>query len=127
MVTKPLALGPMPTTRPERRGSQLALAGSLPAAVDLSRIAAGMTHETLGDRLGYTRAHVTMLQTGKRHWTADAILKVCRVTGDKTTIRWLCKRAGGAFVALSPAEQRLAEAEAEREEAAREVERERAA
>lgn len=117
----------MPTVRPERRGAQLALAGSLPAAVDLSRITAGMTHETLADRLGYSRAHVTMLQTGKRRWTADAILKVCRVTGDKTTIRWLCKKAGGSFVAMSAEEQRLAELDQEREEVLQRIAQQEAA
>jgi transcriptional regulator with XRE-family HTH domain len=120
----------MSATRREgkpRSDRDMALAESLPAAVDISRIAAGMTHEALADRLGVSRAHITMLQTGKRRWTADAILKVCRVTGDKATIQWLCRKAGGSFVPMSPAEQRLAEAEAEREEAAREVEKERAA
>lgn len=117
-MTGHLFRSPMATTRPERRRPEreLALAGTLPAAVDLSRIAAGMTHEALADRLGYSRAHVTMLQTGKRRWTADAILKVCRVTGDKTTIQWLCKRAGGSFLPMSKEEQRLAEIDAEREE-----------
>lgn len=115
------------TRREAKPRHDMALASSLPAAVDMSRIAAGLTHEGLADRLGYSRAYITMLQTHKRRWTAEAILKVCRVTGDKATIQWLCRKAGGSFVPMSAAEQRLAELDAEREEAAREVEKERAA
>lgn len=123
-MTGALFRSPMATNRPERKRSarELALAGSLPAAVDLSRIAAGMTHESLADRLGYSRAHVTMLQGGKRRWSADAILKVCRVTGDKTTIHWLCKRAGGTFTPMSKEEQRLAEIDQERAELLEQIE-----
>ena len=90
----------MPVTRREqkpRSERDMALAESLPAAVDISRIAAGLTHEGLAERLGYSRAHITMLQAHKRRWTAEAILKVCRVTGDHTPIHWLCERAGGTF------------------------------
>lgn len=120
----------MSATRREgklRSDKDMALASSLPAAVDISRIAAGMTHETLADRLGVSRAHITMLQTGKRRWTAEAILKVCRVTGDKATIQWLCRKAGGSFAPMSVAEQRLAEIEQERQELEQAIERERAA
>lgn len=118
-MTEPLFRSPMPVTRREakpRTDRDMALAASLPAAVDISRIAAGLTHEALGERLGYTRSHITMLQAHKRRWTCEAILKVCRVTGDKATIQWLCKRAGGTFVPMSAEEQRLAELDAEREE-----------
>ena len=120
----------MPVTRREakpRSDRDMALAESLPAAVDISRIAAGLTHEGLADRLGYSRAHITMLQAHKRRWTAEAILKVCRVTGDKATIQWLCRKAGGSFVPMSAEEQRLAELDQEREEVLQRIEAERAA
>lgn len=60
----------------------------------MARISSGMTHEALADRLGYSRAHITMLQCHKRRWTAEAIIKVCRVTGDMTPIQWLASQLG---------------------------------
>lgn len=113
-MTRPLALTPREVHPPRATRSQreVSLAGTMEGAVDMARIRGGYTHETLGARLGYSRAGVTMFQTRKRLWNYRALVDLMRVTGDLGPLQWMAAQIG-AQVSADPREQRRAKLRAE--------------
>lgn len=92
--------------------ADMALCQSITHAVYLALRHAQMTQEEAAERLAVTGGYMSMLMTGKRHWSEDKIRRLMTITGSMAPLQWLCASVGAQLYA-DPVETRKAALRAE--------------
>lgn len=80
----------------------------------VSLIHSGHSQEYIAERMGITPGYLSMLLSGKRHWTADVRRRFSRVTGSLATFQWDAMQ-DGLEVYYDAKQVALAQLEAERQ------------
>lgn len=92
--------------------SEMALCNSMTQAAYLAIRHARLTQDEAADRLCVTAGYLSMLLTGKRHWSEDKLRRLMTITGSMAPLQWLCISVG-ALLFVDPVETRKAQLRAE--------------
>lgn len=92
--------------------SEMALCTSMTQAAYLAIRHARLTQDEAAERLCVTAGYLSMLLTGKRHWSEDKLRRLMTITGSMAPAQWLCASVGAALY-VDPVETRKAALRAE--------------
>lgn len=79
--------------------TEIGVCKTMAQAIYRAMLHAGMTQETLADRVGVSASYMSLILSGKRKTPEDVIRRVVNVTGSLAPIQWMCAQFGGEFYA----------------------------